>query len=187
MLELKLAGLSSLDYADFWRLFGEGFIPNFSSILDTKLSPYMSPFAYHFWKETAGFKNLFKTGCSGLAIRVFQFVIRIRGLQSAVERLCSASTIEEQVQIWEKDLRPHFLSKWLISLLNNDRFLWGALGVPPAQVQMILEEGACCFVLFLLYFEHCMFNKNQYEFNLGCFLSMLPLCKKYRSDLNVTH
>jgi betaine lipid synthase len=26
--------------------------------------------------------------------------------------------------------------------LNNDRFLWGALGVPPAQMQMLLQEGS---------------------------------------------
>ncbi|KAI9356272.1 hypothetical protein DFJ73DRAFT_823747 [Zopfochytrium polystomum] len=142
MLELKLAGLSALQYQDFWRLFGEGFIPNFSGVLDTHLSPYLSPYAYHFWKETSGFKNLFKTGCSGLAIRVFHFVMRARGLQGVVTRMCEADTIEEQIAIWEKDVRPHFLSKWLIMLLNNDRFLWGALGVPPAQMQMLLEEGS---------------------------------------------
>ncbi|TPX45899.1 hypothetical protein CcCBS67573_g10344, partial [Chytriomyces confervae] len=142
MLELKLAGISSLQYADFWRLFGEGYIPNFSNVLDTHFSPYLSPYAYHFWKETAGFKNLFKTGCSGLAIRIFQFVAKARGLAGAVERMCNADTIEEQWNVWEKEIRPHFLSKWLIMLLNNDRFLWGALGVPPAQMQMLLEEGS---------------------------------------------
>ncbi|KAI8617529.1 hypothetical protein BC830DRAFT_1062395 [Chytriomyces sp. MP71] len=142
MLELKLAGISSLQYADFWRLFGEGYIPNFSNVLDTHFSPYLSPYAYHFWKETAGFKNLFKTGCSGLAIRIFQFVSKARGLAGAVERMCNADSIEEQWNVWEKEIRPHFLSKWLIMLLNNDRFLWGALGVPPAQMQMLLEEGS---------------------------------------------
>ncbi|KAJ3075165.1 hypothetical protein HDU98_009002 [Podochytrium sp. JEL0797] len=142
MLELKLAGISSLQYADFWRLFGEGEMNNFSGVLDTHFSPYLSPYAYHFWKETAGFKNLFKTGCSGLAIRIFQFVSKARGLQGAVERMCGADSIEEQNEIWHKEIRPHFLSKWLIMLLNNDRFLWGALGVPPAQMQMLLEEGS---------------------------------------------
>ncbi|KAI8839245.1 hypothetical protein BC829DRAFT_426120 [Chytridium lagenaria] len=142
MLELKLAGLSGLQWPDFWRLFGEGSLPNFSAVLDTHFSPHLSPFAYHFWKETANFKSLFKTGCSGLAIRVFQFVVRARGLQPAVERMCNSDTIEEQWSVWEKDIRPHFLSKWLIMLLNNDRFLWGALGVPPAQMQMLLEEGS---------------------------------------------
>lgn len=142
MLELKLAGLSALQYQDFWRLFGEGYIPGFSGVLDTHLSPYLSPYAYHFWKQTSGFKNLFKTGCSGLAIRVFHFVMRARGLQGVVEKMCNADSIEEQWNVWVNEVRPHFLSKWLIMLLNNDRFLWGALGVPPAQMQMLLEEGS---------------------------------------------
>ncbi|KAJ8325931.1 hypothetical protein QVD99_004097 [Batrachochytrium dendrobatidis] len=142
MLELKLAGLSSMSYEDFWLLFGEGYIPKFSTLLDTHLSPHLSPYAYHFWKQTSGFSNLFKTGCSGLAIRVFQFVIRVRGLRPVVERMCSAPTLEEQNRIWLEELRPHLLSKWLIRILNNDRFLWGALGVPPAQMQMLLQEGS---------------------------------------------
>ncbi len=143
MLELKLAAYSALEYEDFWKLFGDGHIPDFSSILDTQLSPHLSPYAYHFWKQNANFKNLFKTGCSGLAIRVFQFVIRAKRLESVIERFCSCETIEEQVKIWRAEVRPHLLSKWLIRILNNDRFLWGALGVPPAQMQMLLEEGFC--------------------------------------------
>jgi betaine lipid synthase len=65
MLELKLAGLSELCYDDFWRLFGDGYINDFSTLLDTHLSPHLSPYAYHFWKQNANFKNLAKTGCSG--------------------------------------------------------------------------------------------------------------------------
>lgn len=141
MLELKLAALSSLVYEDYWKLFGQGYIEQFSTVLDTHLSPHLSPYAYHFWKETSGFKSLFKTGCSGLAVRVFQFVIRVRGLREAVDRMCNAETLEEQVKIWREKLRPHLLSKWLVRILNNDRFLWGALGVPPAQMQMLLSEG----------------------------------------------
>jgi len=145
MLELKLAGIKSLAFEDFWKLFGEGFLPNFSTVLDTHFSPFLSPFAYHFWKQTAGFKSLFKTGCSGLAIRVFAFVIKMRGLQGAIERFCNADNLEDQWNVWEKEIRPHFLSRWLIRILNSERFMWGALGVPPAQMQMILQEGMSLF------------------------------------------
>ena len=136
-----MAGIQSLEYEDFWSLFGEGYIQNFSTILDTNLSPHLSPFAYHFWKQSANFKSLFKTGCSGLAIRVFSWVVKLKGLKSAVEQMCNADTMEEQCKVWEEEIRPHFLSTWLIRILNNDRFLWGALGVPPAQMQMIIQEG----------------------------------------------
>jgi betaine lipid synthase len=141
MLELKLAALSSLNYDDYWKLLGEGFIQHFDLLLDTHLSPNLSPYAYDFWKKNSKFKSLFKTGSSGLAIRIFEFVIKLRRLQPIVKRMCTAETLEEQNRVWEEELRPHILNKWLIHILNNDRFLWGALGVPPAQMQMLLEEG----------------------------------------------
>ncbi|KAJ1565700.1 hypothetical protein HK096_000037 [Nowakowskiella sp. JEL0078] len=142
MLELKMAGISTLQYQEFWRLFGEGSPTNFATLLDTHLSPALSPHAYQFWNQNSKFKNFHKTGCSGLAIRVFDFAISVLRLRGAVERMCNCDTIKEQVKIWREEVRPHILSKWLIRLLNNDRFLWGALGVPPAQMQMLLEEGS---------------------------------------------
>jgi betaine lipid synthase len=148
LLELKMAGIKSFQYADFWRLFGEGSIPHFSTLLDTHFSPYLSPYAYHYWKQSANFKSLFKTGCSGLAIRVFSFVVKMKGLKDSVERMCHADTLEEQWAVWETEIRPHFLSTWLIRILNNERFLWGALGVPPAQMQMLLQEGVSCSVRY---------------------------------------
>ncbi|RQM24682.1 hypothetical protein B5M09_010322 [Aphanomyces astaci] len=142
MLELKLAALSSLGYADFWKLFGQGYVPGFHHLVDTHLSPFLSPHAYHFWKQHATFANLFETGCSGLAVRVFRFVVAARGLKAQVRALCEAKDLEMQWHVWTTELRPHILSRWLIALLNNDHFLWGALGVPPAQMQMLLEEGS---------------------------------------------
>lgn len=141
MLELKLAALTSFDYDTYWKLLGEGYIQDFSTLLDTHLSPNLSPYAYDFWKKNSHFKSLFKTGGSGLAIRVFDFIIKLRRLRPIVDRMCNADTLEEQTKIWDEELRPHILNKWLIHILNNDKFLWSALGVPPAQMQMLLEEG----------------------------------------------
>jgi betaine lipid synthase len=96
-------------------LFGEGFIDNFSTLLDTHLSPHLSPYAYHFWKQQSDFSNLCKTGCSGLAVRIFQFVIRVRGLTSIVERMCNAETIEIQKQVWFAELRVRWIFLNLIA------------------------------------------------------------------------
>jgi betaine lipid synthase len=182
LLELKLSGITSLVYEDFWKLFGEGYIPNFKTMLDTHLSPNLSPYAYDFWKKTGDFKNLFKTGCSGLAIRVFSFVIKLRRLQPIVERMCHAETIQEQEKIWIEELRPHILNKWLIRILNNDRFLWGALGVPPAQMQMLLEEGLILFYIGSAH-EYCV---NTFDPVIGSsllrddnYFFYMPLMLKY--------
>lgn len=49
LLELKLAAAASLEYKDFWQLFGEGKHPNFRKLLSLNLSPYLSSHAYQFW------------------------------------------------------------------------------------------------------------------------------------------
>ncbi|TPX33943.1 hypothetical protein SeMB42_g07408 [Synchytrium endobioticum] len=186
MLELKLAGVSSLEYADFWSLFGDGYIENFGALLDTHMSPYLSPYAYHYWKQNARFKHLYKTGCSGLAIRVFQFVTKVRGLTSAVERMCNADSIKEQNEIWLNQVRPHFLSKWLVKLLNNDRFLWGALGVPPAQMQMVLDDQSVYDFLadsFDPLLANCSLRHDNYFYYMPLMLKYLPTnCPSYLSE-----
>ncbi|KAF0711196.1 hypothetical protein AaE_012253 [Aphanomyces astaci] len=126
----------------YQHVHGSGYVPGFHHVVDTHLSPFLSPHAYHFWKQHATFANLFETGCSGLAVRVFRFVVAARGLKAQVRALCEAKDLEMQWHVWTTELRPHILSRWLIALLNNDHFLWGALGVPPAQMQMLLEEGS---------------------------------------------
>ncbi len=42
ILELKLAASQSLDYADYWQMFGEGRHPRFEELLSSKMAPYMS-------------------------------------------------------------------------------------------------------------------------------------------------
>lgn len=143
LMELKLASISGLPYSDVWRLFGEGYHPDFASILDTHLSPYLSPQAFSFWKHNGSFNNFYETGCSGLAIRAFSFLVWFKGLHDVVERFSNAGTSEEQKEIWYNDLRPHFLDRKWIGLLNNYKFAWIALGVPRRQFEMLLNEGSC--------------------------------------------
>jgi len=42
ILELKLAAIHALEYADFWKIFGEGRHPDFDILLTTKISPFLS-------------------------------------------------------------------------------------------------------------------------------------------------
>ncbi|KAI8816112.1 uncharacterized protein EV422DRAFT_592058 [Fimicolochytrium jonesii] len=148
MLELKLAGLSSLTLKEFHHLFAEGF-PNhsrdeFHNLLLSRMSPHLSSQALAFWlrPENSTFTNLYNTGGSGLAIRAFNLITRLARLRPAVERMCDAPTLAVQREVWEKEIRPYFLSPLFIRLLNNNSFLWSALGVPPAQMAMLMEEGS---------------------------------------------
>lgn len=44
ILELKLAAIQTLEYADFWQIFGEGRHPDFDRLLTSKLSPFLSSY-----------------------------------------------------------------------------------------------------------------------------------------------
>lgn len=49
LLELKIAAYRSLPYAQFWKMFGEGRIADFRSILINQMSPHMSSQACQYW------------------------------------------------------------------------------------------------------------------------------------------
>ena len=68
LLELKIAALQTLQYAQVWQMFGEGRILNFRNILLDKLSPHLSSQACQFWVQHAyvfsSSHGLYKTGGS---------------------------------------------------------------------------------------------------------------------------
>lgn len=72
LLELKVAALQSLPYAQVWELFGEGRFPAFREALITKFSPHMSSQACQYWfnhGDTFSSRGLYETGGSRCAER----------------------------------------------------------------------------------------------------------------------
>ncbi|KAI9293726.1 hypothetical protein K502DRAFT_366453 [Neoconidiobolus thromboides FSU 785] len=172
LLELKIAGIKALGYNEFWKMFGEGTNENFENLLDLKLSAHMSSPAYQYWKlNTDRFtkNNFFKTGCSGYALNIVQFLIKCLGIKKQVDALCSAKTIEEQKRIYNQSIRPIILNSWFIKLLDNPVFLWKALGVPINQWNMLLNEGSSyqymCDTLDPI-ISRSLFSNDQYFYHL---------------------
>lgn len=144
LLELKLAAMLSLDYGDFFALFGEGRHPRFRELLDSKISPLLSSIAYQFWhiNDKAFSKAFYMNGYSGLAIRLARFIFALAGVTKDAEELCSVSTTAEQVKIWKEKLMPVLLNPFVVALLKTPAFCWNALGVPHNQRNMLLNEGS---------------------------------------------
>ncbi|RPB11029.1 hypothetical protein P167DRAFT_575618 [Morchella conica CCBAS932] len=146
LLELKLAAFSSsLDYKDLWKLFGEGHHEKFSTILMENLSPHLSSRAFQYWWDNrAVFSKsigLYETGQSRLAIKAARWLFRCCGVAGSVKRMCEARTMNEQREIWQGEVRPVMLSRWVSKfIIGNEQFLWRALGVPPNQRDMIRED-----------------------------------------------
>lgn len=130
LLELKLAGITALDYQEFWRMFGDGNHPHFSNLLHDILSPHLSSYAFQYWSyHSDRFSHKFyKTGYSGLALTILEWLIRMQGLTKDVNAMTSATTIEEQKNIWDTKIRPAIFSPMLQKILHNPMFMWNALG-----------------------------------------------------------
>lgn len=130
LLELKLAGITALEYNDFWRMFGEGNHPHFSTLLHDIISPHLSSYAFQYWnKHSDRFSHKFyKTGYSGLALSILEWWIRMQGLGKDIDAMTSASTIQEQKDIWNTKIRPAIFSPMIQKILHNPMFMWNALG-----------------------------------------------------------
>lgn len=144
LLELKLACIASLEYEEFWSLFGEGKNEKFPEWLDSRISPYLSSHAYQFWRLNNAYfdKAFYFRGYSGHALRLAKFAFALAGVQKHVDAFCAAKSVEEQQAIWNKHLRKAMINKKMIRFfLSNPAFLWNALGVPMNQYNCFRNEG----------------------------------------------
>ncbi|KAF1947741.1 betaine lipid synthase [Clathrospora elynae] len=145
LLELKVAAFTALGYQDVWKLFGEGKHMDFHNILIQKLSPHLSSEAFQFWLHngpsifaSSSKKGLYYSGGSGNALAIAGWLFRLLGMTEDVKKLCAAQTLNEQREIWQRSIKTVLHSKILTwAILGNEKWLWKALGVPPAQRNVI--------------------------------------------------
>lgn len=150
LLELKLAAFTALEYDDVWKMFGEGKHPDFRKLLITKLSPHLSSSAFQFWLHegpktfaSPKSKGLYFTGGSRHALKLSGWLFSFFKLHDQVEKLCNAKTLNEQKEVWYSSIRKVLLSKLLSwAIVSSKSWLWKALGVPPAQRDMIEHDHA---------------------------------------------
>ncbi|EME77424.1 uncharacterized protein MYCFIDRAFT_191528 [Pseudocercospora fijiensis CIRAD86] len=147
LLELKVAGYRGLDYADFWKLFGEGKHENFHRLLLERLSPHLSSQAFDYWLHAGPStfnpkgKGLYFTGGSRHALQLVSWLGSLLGIRNDMRKLCEVETLAEQREIWNKRVRRVLLSQLLAYfVVGSERFLWKALGVPGEQRAMIEED-----------------------------------------------
>ncbi|KAJ2659003.1 hypothetical protein IW148_004455 [Coemansia sp. RSA 1199] len=160
LLELKLAALSTLDYSQFWSMFGIGRLPNFEKVLDTELSAELSLPAYQYWRShldtfasntsnsmlaslvSLGRHNLYTTGYSGLALRCLAVVTKLLGVSKDLEQIAGASSLTDQIKIWCSRVSHNLLSSTSIHILDNPLAIWRLMGVPSNQLKMLHNEGS---------------------------------------------
>ncbi len=140
LLELKLAAIRELDYDTFFSMFGRGVLADWKTIYPEKLRAHLSPAAKHFWDKNGKFfygkgrrDSFYFRGTAGMfAWSMNVYINRFAKIRPHIEKLLAADTVEQQREIYERDVKPAFWGPSVKWSLRRDAIL-GMLGVPRAQ------------------------------------------------------
>lgn len=177
---LKIAALKHLtNYSDFYRLFGNAASPKNASVFDTKVSPHLDSETRAYWtaRDWRGRRRIalfshgfYRYGLLGRFIAAGHLAARMLGGQP--KALLKAQSMEEQREIFDRELKPLFSKPIVRKILESRSSLFG-LGIPPAQYDALsegrpmhevvlerLERLACGYPIKDNYFAWQAFNRG---------------------------
>jgi S-adenosylmethionine-diacylglycerol 3-amino-3-carboxypropyl transferase len=146
LLELKLAGIRTLEFGDFFDMFGRGRHAQFSTLYRKELRPQLSDFAASYWDRRADWfessPGLYGHGLSGRVAQAFRVWLRFQpALQQAIGALFEAGDLESQRRVYESRVEPLLLGgvmRWALS----SQITMSLLGVPVAQHEQVRRQHA---------------------------------------------
>lgn len=139
LLELKQAGIRQFDYDTFFEMFGRGRLADWHGVYRDRLRGDLSPAAQQYWDKAGKFfygtgrrPSFYFRGSSGFfAWSINVYINRIARIRPQIERLLSATTLEEQQAAFQ-EVRSSFWGPMIQWFLKRDATL-SLLGVPRAQ------------------------------------------------------
>lgn len=144
LLSLKLAGIATLNHGDFFALFGDGATPRCRQIYEEALRPRLEGFARRYWDRRIGFfqgtrgrNSFYFRGTAGYFARTInRYADRVLRVREGIDRLLAATTVEEQAEIYERDLKPVIWNRLIRWFVGRDTTL-SLLGVPRPQREQV--------------------------------------------------
>jgi S-adenosylmethionine-diacylglycerol 3-amino-3-carboxypropyl transferase len=142
LLELKQQAIRHLEYEDFFKMFGVGRLPNARAIYNDKLRSGLSDWSQAYWDKCIRFfENKHNTfyfhGTSGAFAKwVSYYIDSVIKVRPQINALLAATSVEEQKEIYEKELKKKFWT-WMIRFFMKRDATLSMLGVPKAQRRQI--------------------------------------------------
>ncbi len=145
VLELKQAGIRNLDHPTFFKLFGDGQLPEWKEVYAKQLRHNLSPETQQFWDKHGKFftgtrsrPSYYFRGTSGLfAWIVNGYIKRIAGIRKPIDELLEAQNVQEQQEVFKRyELKKKLFKPMLRWLLGRDATM-AMLGVPRSQRQQL--------------------------------------------------
>ena len=154
LLDLKLAAIRKLEFDEFFRMFGEGRLPDAQQVYQRQLRSELGDWSRGYWDRWIKFfdnrrRPFYYRGTSGTFARMMMlYADRVIKVRPHIDAILAAETLEEQQQIYHDHLREQFWSKSVRFAMNRDTTL-SMVGVPKAQrrqVETQYEGGIVQFV-----------------------------------------
>jgi S-adenosylmethionine-diacylglycerol 3-amino-3-carboxypropyl transferase len=148
LLDLKRAGIRALAFEDFFELFGRGGSSRSREVYEDALRPRLGGAAREHWDreirlfdpDRARGRSFYYNGTSGLvALAMRAWMRRGARVWGAVERLLAAATVEEQGEIYRRDVRERLFGEGLLRVAATAPVM-ALLGVPEPQRRMVLAH-----------------------------------------------
>jgi S-adenosylmethionine-diacylglycerol 3-amino-3-carboxypropyl transferase len=154
LLDLKIAGIKTLEFEDFFRLFGYGFHPDARRLYQRRMRERLPAWSQMYWDRWIKFfdnksRPFYFRGTSGAFARMIKiYTDRVIRVRPHIDAILEAKTLAEQREIYEKHLRERFWSRPMRFAMNRDTTL-SMVGVPKAQrkqVETQYQGGVVKFV-----------------------------------------
>src|SRR5258705_412229 len=129
LLDLKIAGIKTLDFEDFFRLFGYGFHPEARRLYQRRMRPELPAWSQAWWDKWIKFFNnptrtFYYRGASGAFARLIKIYLdRMIRVRPHIDAILEAKTVAEQREIYERHLREKFWSRSMRFAMNRDTTL----------------------------------------------------------------
>lgn len=143
LLELKIAGIRSLDYETFFSIFGLGGIENFAEIYQFDLRPHLSPLAQRVWDRNLDYFSRTKSrhgfyfrGTSGAIAKIIHHYIDLTRTREGFDALLNAQSVDEQSAIYFSDIKELLWNKAVRWAVSTDASL-SFVGVPRPQRKQV--------------------------------------------------
>jgi S-adenosylmethionine-diacylglycerol 3-amino-3-carboxypropyl transferase len=141
LLELKRAAIATLGWTDFFAIFGKGHHPGAKEIYHDTIRGQLAPEYQPYWDRQIGLfcgsRSFYFRTTSGYFAQLFRYYIdHILRVREPIERLLAATSVEEQIAIYERDLKHRFWGPWLGFALQRDSLL-ALSGIPPQQRRQV--------------------------------------------------
>lgn len=139
VVELKLAGIETLDHAMFFDIFAARNPAVVTKVYRNRLRPHLSAWSQKFWDQNLWmvYRGLYGFGKMGMAARVVRFVLPQLGIsRKRTEQFFRLRSLDEQADFYRRYVEPRLWGP-LAKRLCKSRWFMYLCGVHPRQFELV--------------------------------------------------